>query len=151
GTSTYTPGAILATTPSSAPTPTRNLLSLIRTTGAAARSFAVSGQFAPTSIPTLSIGLDVAHQTAIDSQVSLLLTQVDAAVADYKANKLQYVQGLITELQNQNTQTSLTNKANELIQKAADLSSDMDGLRLTAAGDNARYGDFMKAFAAQVT
>src|SRR5262249_45272628 len=54
------------------------------------------------------------------------------------------------ELQNQNTQTSLINKTTELMQKMMDLTLDEDGLRITASGDNARYGDFMKAFAAQL-
>jgi hypothetical protein len=56
------------------------------------------------------------------------------------------VRDLLTQLQNESTQTSLDNQAASKVARVFQLTQDLSGLQHSFAVDEARYGDFMKAF-----
>jgi len=144
-TTPYDPSLLLSQALSSLPPPMVALSQLIRDARARSDSYQASGFFVPDP-SALKVGLDNAHETAIQNQLAAVTQQLQTTLSNYKTQRAALVGNVISNLANQGTQTDLKNQAEQKLQKIAFATSDLSGLRMTAADDEVRFGDFMQGF-----
>jgi hypothetical protein len=130
------------------PVPAQQLASMLRDAKARAEAHAANGLFGLTDTRTVKVGLNRQKQDEILNHLNTILQQLDTGVSSYDANRLSLVQGLVTQLQNQNSQQSLLDRMTAVQNRLAELQQDLNGLRTSHAVDEARYGDFMDGFEA---
>ena len=106
-----------------------------------------SGMFSPAARNQVSVGLNKEKQADILQELSSIIAQLEQARADYNTNRLQYVQALVAQLQNQTSAANISGEAVNKYLQVLDLSRDLSGQQIQAGVDEARYGDFMRGFA----
>jgi len=144
-TAAYDPTLLLSQPLSALQTPLVGFSQLIRDSRARTDSYKASGLFIAKP-SELKVGLDNAHQAAIHAQLTTVTQQLQTTLANYKAQRSGLVQNVSSDLANKGTQTDLLNQQQQKLQKVADATSDLSGLRLTAADDEARFGNFMQGY-----
>ncbi|MFP2959102.1 hypothetical protein ACLEPN_14970 [Myxococcus sp. 1LA] len=126
------------------------LAALLRDAKTRVASYAVSGLFSPVNRRSLTTGLDRAKQDAIGALVGGRIQQLDDEIASYQSNRLTLVNGLLAQMNNQQSQDGVIDRLLVLTKQMEELSKDLYGVRTSRAVDEARYGEFMKGFEALV-
>jgi hypothetical protein len=128
--------------------PVRQLVGMIREAHSKSRAYAATGLFVPKEAKELDVGLDLARQDAILAELNRVIGILQSSETSYQSAKVNLVRGLLDQIQNQSLTGSLDQRSTALLQKIADLTSDLGGLEGTASVDQARYSQFMKSFEA---
>ncbi|MCP3139885.1 hypothetical protein [Pyxidicoccus xibeiensis] len=128
----------------------QGVASLLKDAKVRVASYATNGLFSPSDRQLLNVGLDRAKQAQIVADVDTTLQSLDQAILSYEGQRQTLVNALLAQMQSQQAQDGAVGRMEVLHGQMADLSLDLNGLRISHAVDEARYGDFMKGFEALV-
>lgn len=124
----------------------QGVASLLKDAKVRVASYAANGLFTPSDRQLLNVGLDRAKQAQIISDVDGSIHDLDVAITFYEGQRQSLVNGLLLQMQNQQAQESAAGQMQGMLERMKDLSKDLNGVRISHAVDQARFGDFMRGF-----
>jgi hypothetical protein len=146
GSGSYNKDLWFSRAPSALPGTATAFTSLLKTAHARTVGYDTNTLFVLSDARQLEMGLDAQKQaninTEVDQQTASLLSRTDS----YKTDRKFLVQGLLSQLENQQALTNVTAQMESLYTQTVDISGDLDGLRGSQAIDEVRHGQFMKSF-----
>ncbi len=146
----YDPNVLLTLPIADVPVPSQALTAIVREAQARTAAYEANGLFLLSDARRVRVGLNRQKQEEILSRLTTILQDLDAGISGYERDRLLLVQGLMGQLQNQNHQDNLSSRLTILRELVANRLTELEGLRLSHAVDEARYGNFAKGFEALI-